>query len=162
MSTFDNFGVAILESATPTNVNGDDEVLLIYNHATSVPRVLQHSSKSAAAVTSAVEEDLFRLEDITEAIQNCDSLNIQFTHTPIGFHPQCNLWIPASTNNLPSFHVNRYMRLLQTKQLANHNQFDHNSHLKHVGAISTPNSVDRFDLPKFRPVINAHWKALLQ
>ncbi len=102
-----------------------------------------------------------RLTNITEAIQNCDSLNIQFTHTPIGFHPQChNLWIPASTNNLPSFHIHRYMRLLLQQHY--HHKFDHNSPLKHVGAISTPNGVDRFDLPKFHPVINAHWKALLQ
>ena len=162
MSTFDNFGLATLESTTPTSNNNDDdeeEVLLIYNHAKSVPSILQHLSKSAAAagVTS-------RLENITEAIQNCDSLNIQFTHTPIGFHPQCHLWITASTNNLPSFHINRYMRLLLQQQQNNHHNklFDHNSPLEHVGAISTPNGIDRFDLPKFHPIINAHWKALLQ
>ena len=124
MSTFDNFGLATLESTTPTN--DEEEVLLIYNHAKSVPPILQHSSK------------LTRLKNITEAIQNCDSLNIQFTHTPTGFHPQCHLWIPASTNNLPSFHVDRYMRLLLQQQQNNHHKlFDHNSPLKHVGAIST-------------------------
>ena len=120
MSTFDNFGLATLESTTPTN-DDEEEVLLIYNHAKSVPPILQHSSK------------LTRLKNITEAIQNCDSLNIQFTHTPIGFHPQCHLWIPASTNNLPSFHVDRYMRLLLQQQQNNHHKlFDHNSPLKHV------------------------------
>ena len=156
MSTFDNFGLATLESTTPTN-NDDDEVLIIYNHAKSVPPTLQHSSKSAAAGVTP------RFKNITEAIQNCDSLNIQFTHTPIGFHPQCHLWITASTNNLPSFYIDRYMRVLLQQQENNHHKlFDHNSPLKHVGAISTPNGVDRFDLPKFHPIISAHWKALLQ
>ena len=42
------------------------------------------------------------------------------------------------------------------------NKFDHNAPLQHVGSITTPTGVDRFDLPAFKPLISAHWKALLQ
>ena len=149
MSAFDNFGVAALESPQT------DEVLLIYNHVDAIPdKLLQSSSSSAATVG---DEYITRIDNVTEAIQNCGSLNVQFTHTPAGFHPQCHLWIPV--HNLPAFHVDRWMRL---SDATTNNQFDHNAPLKHVGSITTPTGVDRFDLPKFKPLISAHWKALLQ
>lgn len=141
MAEFDSFGIATLESP-PT-----DEALIIYNHVDSIPEKSRQT----------VEDYLPRLDNITEAIQNCDSLNIQFTHTPKGFHPQCHVWIPV--HNLPAYHVDRWMRL---NDININNAFDHKAHLKHVGSITTPAGADRFDLPMFHPLISAHWKALLQ
>lgn len=149
MSAFDNFGVATLES--PLN----DEALLIYNHADAIPdKLLQSSSPRDGYIT--------RIENVTAAIQNCGSLNVQFTHTPLGFHPQCHVWVPTH-NDLPAHHVDRWMRLRSDATTANKkNEFDHNTPLKHVGSITTPTGVDRFDLPAFERLISAHWKALLQ
>ena len=147
MSEFDNFGIATLESPLT------DQALLIYNHADAIPDKLLQSSPAVNEY-----EYITRIDNVTEAIQNCGSLNVQFTHTPVGFHPQCHVWIPA--HNLPAFHVDRWMRL--SDATTNNNKFDHNAPLKHVGSITTPNGVDRFDLPNFKPVISAHWKALLQ
>ena len=147
MSAFDNFGVATLESPLT------DEALLIYNHADAIPdKSMQSSPPRDGYIT--------RIDNVTEAIQNCGSLNVQFTHTPIGFRPQCHVWIPA--HNLPAFHVDRWMRLKKDATTNNKNRFDHNAPLKHVGSITTPTGVDRFDLPAFKALINAHWKALLQ
>ena len=145
MSAFDNFGVATLESPLT------DEALLIYNHADAIPDKLLQSSKNE-------HEYITRIDNVTEAIQNCGSLNVQFTHTPVGFHPQCHVWIPA--HNLPAFYVDRWMRL--SDDATTNNKFDHNAPLQHVGSITTPTGVDRFDLPAFKPLISAHWKALLQ
>ncbi|KAL7433419.1 hypothetical protein ACHAXM_003546 [Skeletonema potamos] len=145
MSAFDNFGVATLESPL------SDEALIIYNHADAIPDQLLQSSPAAD------EHTITRIDNITEAMQKCGSLNVQFAHTPAGFRPQCHIWIPA--HNLPAFHVNRWMRL---SDATNNNKFDHNAPLKHVGSITTPTGVDRFDLPKFKPLISAHWNALLQ
>lgn len=147
MSAFDNFGVATLESPL------SDEALLIYNHADAIPDKLLQSPKNE-------QECITRIDNVTEAIQNCGSLNVQFTHTPVGFHPQCHVWIPA--HNLPAFHVDRWMRLSDDATTNNKNKFDHNAPLQHVGSITTPTGVDRFDLPAFKPLISTHWKALLQ
>ena len=145
MSAFDNFGVATLEAPLT------DEALLFYNDADAIPDKLLRSSPAG-------DEYITRIDNVTEAIQNCGSLNVQFTHTPIGFRPQCHVWIPA--HNLPAFHVDRWMRL--NDATTNANKFDHNTPLRHVGSITTPTGVDRFDLPAFEPLISAHWKALLQ
>ena len=147
MSAFDNFGVATLESPLT------DEALLIYNHADAIPDKLLQSSPAVNEY-----EFITRIDNVTEAIQNCGSLNVQFTHTPVGFRPQCHVWIPA--HNLPAFHVDRWMRF--SDATTNSNKFNHNAPLQHVGSITTPNGVDRFDLPAFKTLISAHWKALLQ
>ena len=141
MSKFDNYGVATLESPQT------DEALLIYNHYDAIPSILPQ------------DDYIPRIENVTEAIQNCDTLNVQFTHTPRSFHPQCHVWIPV--HNLPAFHVDRWMRLSDSIS-DNTNKFDHTIPLRHIGAITTPTGVDRFELPKFNPLISAHWKELLQ
>jgi len=147
MSEFDNFGVATLESPLT------DEALLLYNHPDAIPdKLLLQSSP-------AVDEYITRIDNITEAIQKCGSLNVQFTHTPAGFRPQCHVWIPA--HNLPAFHVDRWMRLSDDATTKN-NKFDHTVPLRHVGSITTPTGVDRFDLPKFKPLISADIQRLFE
>ena len=62
--------------------------------------------------------------------------------------PMCHLWIPTGNNNLPSYHVQRWMRT------------GDNTKLQHVGYLTTPKGANKFDVPKYHPLIAKHWQAL--
>lgn len=137
MKSFDSFGVATLESSLV------EEAWLIYQTLDSFPtNQLLHED-----VASTVR--LPNISNITEALENCDALNLQFTHNPSGDGmPMCHLWIPTGNNNLPSYHVQRWMRT------------GDNTKLQHVGYLTTPKGANKFDVPKYHPLIAKHWQAL--
>jgi hypothetical protein len=132
MDRFDKFGVATLLSDTAENA------LLLYNSFNSLP------SNDPNYVTH--QQFATSYANVTQALENCEALNVQFVHNPSSsVLPMCNLYIPG-LNNIPSFHIQRWMR--------------QDEELRHVGSLTTPSGVDKFDLPKYHPVIFKHWEAL--
>lgn len=133
MDRFDKFGVATLRS------NTDEDALLVYNSFSSLPsNDLNYFTHQQFATPYA---------NVTQALENCEALNVQFIHNPsYNTLPMCTVYIPV-LNNIPSFHIQRWMR--------------QGGELRHVGSLTTPSGVDKFDLPKYHPVIFKHWKSLL-
>lgn len=160
MKEFDNFGVAILES--PTYPNGEEEeAWLLYNTVDSFPsdkrqqEAVAHGAHDLEAIDNNKNAEnqqtptrLPKITNLTAALENCDVLNVQFTHNPSGdAHPMCHLWIPSET--MPSFHVDRWMKGLGEKQV-----------LQHVPALTNPKGANAFELPRYHPLISKHWEAL--
>lgn len=132
MDRFDKFGVATLH----TNV--EEDALLLYNSFDSLPSSdpNYHTHQRFATPYS----------NTTEALENCDALNVQFIHNPsTNTFSMCTLYIPG-LSNLPSYHIQRWMRT--------------DGKMQHVGSLTTPDGVNKFDLPKYHPVISKHWNAL--
>lgn len=103
--------------------------------------ILLYNSKDALPGTTSTD-------NITVVIENCDTLNVQFIHNPSSnSFSMCTLYMPGE-NNIPSYHVQRWMR----------NNGD--GEMQHVGSLTTPAGVNKFDLPRFRPVISKHWDVL--
>ena len=123
MDQFDQFGVANMHS------NDNEEGILLYNSKDALP-------------------DSSSTDNLTVALENCDTLNVQFIHNPSSnSFSMCTLYVPGE-NNIPSYHVQRWMRN------------DGDRVMQHVGSLTTPAGVNKFDVPKFRPVISKHWDAL--
>ena len=135
MSKFDNFGVATFHKSH----SSDEEVLLLYNTLDSLP-----SNTNSRFITQ--QQSRIPSVNTSEALENCQFLNVQFIHNPSSNSlPMCTVYIPG-LNNLPTYHAQRWMRL--------------NGRLQHVGSLTFPSGVNKFDLPKFHPVISKHWEAL--
>ncbi|KAL7486417.1 hypothetical protein ACHAW6_012019 [Cyclotella cf. meneghiniana] len=143
MKTFDAFGVATMIDHYAQN----EDALLLYQTLDSLPTVHRQSTKTKTRLFAV------HTTNTSQALENCDTINVQFLRNrpPSGtaFPATCTVWIPT-LNNLPSFHVQRWMR---------HVDVDHRV-LRHVGSLTAPNGVNKFDVPKYHPIVSKHWEAL--
>ena len=83
------------------------------------------------------------MNNVSAALENCDVLNVQFVHNSF---PTCTIYVPA-LGNIPSYHIQKWMRGNDRK-------------MQHVGSLTTPSGVNKFDLPRYHPVISKHWQGL--
>mmetsp|Transcript_26431 Transcript_26431/g.54489 ORF Transcript_26431/g.54489 Transcript_26431/m.54489 type:complete len:675 (+) Transcript_26431:140-2164(+) len=157
MQQFDNFGVAILDTQS-FPAREDDEALLLYNHIDSVPghpnfkeeatRGIQYAGSDDANQKRPNPSGLAKIDNMTLALEHCDALNVQFVHNPSGSGlPMCHLWIPS--HDLPSYHVNRWMRI-----------GENTNELRHVPHLLNAKGVNKMDVPRYHPLISKHWKVL--
>ena len=109
----------------------DEEALLVYNSEDAFPS--NHKSHG----------QLDPISNVSATLENCDVLNVQFIHNSF---PMCTIYIPA-LRNIPSYHVQKWMRGDDRK-------------MQHVGSLTTPSGVNKFDLPRYQPVIRKHWQDL--
>ena len=131
-----SFGVPLLDRPT-----GQDALLLFQtSEACPENRCVGSDAESPPLIGNA-----------TDALANCDTLNVQFTHNPTP-NTLCSVYMPQ--DGLPTYHISRWMRLPAEGPL------DRSANLRHVAAMTNPRGVNRHNVPRMQ-LIRKHWQSLL-
>ncbi|EJK48369.1 hypothetical protein THAOC_32844 [Thalassiosira oceanica] len=91
------------------------------------------------------------IANVTDALENCDTLNVQWTHNPTPT-TLCQVYIPQ--DGLPTYHVSRWLRLAAEGPL------DRSKNLRHVAVMTNPRGINRHNVPRMQ-LIRKHWQSLL-
>ena len=132
-----SFGVPLLDRPT-----GQDALLLF------------HSSEACPGdkcVGPDADMSPPLIGNVTDAIRNCDTLNVQFTHNPTP-NTLCQVYIPQ--DGLPTYHVSRWLRMAAEGPL------DRSKNLRHAAVMTNPRGINRHNVPRMQ-LIRKHWQSLL-
>lgn len=134
LSSYD-FGVPIKKTQ-----GKETESIILYNTRSALPS----SNKLKNSAVSGENGEMAK-SSVSDAMQNCDALNVIFTS--MNNKPECQLII----GNFESYHINRWLRMPDFEKTHKKKRMeDHTLPLRHMGRITLPaKGVDEFDLPEF-------------